>query len=166
MVSFCVNRSLLKNSHRQSLAGSALQVRGFSYFRLYFWASSINGAVSQCTYSAAALPLVQRSDDFQASSFLGALVKARKFVFFRAVVWMAVSPTQPASAASHCTPCLMFSRSRWTEPSLTDPGTKATAVQRSPPHRPCECHQNTWYHPYLPTITTTPWAQFTTVLFQ
>lgn len=153
VVPFCDYRSLLKNTQcRQSLVGSALQVRG-SYFRLYFWASSINGAVSQCTYSAAALPVVQRSDDFQASSFLGALVKAGKFVFFRAVVWTAVSPTQPPSAASHCIPCLMFSRSRWTESLLTDLGTKVTAVPHSHPHRPCECHQNIWCHPYLSTIT-------------
>lgn len=62
VVPFCVNRSLLKNSQcRQSLAGSAFQVRLFSYFRLYFWASSINGSrvavhvLSFTTASAAAL---------------------------------------------------------------------------------------------------------------
>lgn len=134
-------------------------MRAFSDFSLYFWAASINGAVSQCTYSAAALPLVQRSG-FQASSLLGALMKAGKFVFFRAVVWTAASPTRPPSAASPCIPCLMFSRSRWTEPSLTALATKVTAVQRSPPRRPCECQQNTWHLPYLPVITMTTSAQF------
>lgn len=79
-----LDRSLLKNSQcRQSLAGSPLQVRGFSYFRLYFGASAINGAVSQCTYPAAAAPLLQHSDDFPASSSVGALVKAGKIPVFQ-----------------------------------------------------------------------------------
>lgn len=83
----------------------------------------------------------------------------RMLCFFRVVVWMetTLSTTQPPWAASHCTPCLMFSRSRWMELLPMDLDTKVTAVQRSPLHKLCKCqlqrpkwaHHTTWTLAYL-----------------
>lgn len=63
--------------------------------------------------------------------------------FFFSVVLLtatALSTTQRLWATSHCTPCLMFSKSRWMEHSLMDLDTKATAVQHNPLHKLCKCH--------------------------
>ena len=68
-------------------------------------------------------------------------IKSCEWYIFRLVVLTAttLTSTPPLWAASHCTPCLISSRSRWMEPSLMDLDTKVTAVQHSLLHRPCKC---------------------------
>lgn len=68
-------------------------------------------------------------------------IKSCEWYIFRLVDLTAttLTSTPPLWAASHCTPCLISSRSRWMEPSLMDLDTKVTAVQHSLLHRPCKC---------------------------